>query len=353
MRFLLLIILCLPALLWSQNLIPNPGFEEVTGCPGPSISLTNTAYWHRIPNHFGTPDQFYGDCAYNGIENLMAPGQRPKEGVGYVGQFCYGDNLREYISVRLNEPMQKDSVYDIRFFVLPATGYGTAINSYGVHFSAHEVFGSNPSSLAFISMAEYIGIDSTCILADTTRWTEVNGLYKAHGGEQYATFGNFRSDQATLHHQIKQNSIRDDRSYILLDAVSVQKLGSADTVSNTHVPEDTVQLSERKTVVVDEFVTTHRFLTIHYWDHMKEDGDTVSFLLDHRYLVQHEALRKKRKSISIELAPGTYLFQLFAENLGSIPPNTAAISFSGGKQKQLFILSSDLKETQAIRIIVE
>ncbi len=71
-----------------NNLIPNPGFELNTGCPCASVYLQNTNNWHRIENHKGTPDYYYGNCDYHGIINPMAPENLPFEGSGYVGNIC-------------------------------------------------------------------------------------------------------------------------------------------------------------------------------------------------------------------------------------------------------------------------
>ncbi len=59
---------------YTQNLVPNPSFENNTGCPGPIVFLTNTVDWFSIPDHSGTPYLFWKNCGYNGTEprNTMA-----------------------------------------------------------------------------------------------------------------------------------------------------------------------------------------------------------------------------------------------------------------------------------------
>lgn len=352
-----ILLLLFPFISFGQNIIPNSGFEDVTGCPGASVFLQNTNHWHRIRNHFGTPDQFHADCDYNGLVNSMAPGQMPYEGVGYAGLFCHGDRLREYMTVRLCEPMIKDSIYNIEFFILPATGYGTAINSFGVHFSGNEPKGVSENSLAVLQLEEHVGNPETRLILDTINWTSIKGIYKAKGGERYATFGNFRTDASTQSSIYKENCIRKDRSYMLIDGVSV----SEDNIEVTAIPDDIVldtflldpNFDERELKVRYQFETKKRELEFQFWDHLQQDGDTVLVVLNDTILVNYKEISKNKFKVTLDVSPGVYLLKLIAINLGDIPPNTCAMRVSDGARRRTFVLNSDLGSTEAIRIVVE
>jgi hypothetical protein len=43
---------------------------------------------------------------------------------------------------------------------------------------------------------------------------------------------------------------------------------------------------------------------------------------------------------------------LFAENLGSIPPNTAAVSIDDNDLIRTFILNSDMSKSETVKIIL-
>lgn len=341
---------------FGQNIIPNPGFEEVTGCPGSSVFLQNTNHWHRISDHFGTPDQFHADCDYNGLENSMAPGQRPYDGVGYAGQFCFGDNLREYMTVRFCEPMIKDSLYDVEFYVLPAIGYGTMIDSYGVHFSSSEPKGVGGSSLATIQLDEHVGNPIGQLITDTVNWTKISGVYKAKGGERYATFGNFRTDTETNSKVIKENCVRSDRSYMLIDGVSTafhQEITGAKGDTLDELNEWLKEFESRKLSVRYEYKTKQEKIELLFWDHLREDGDVIVVTIDDTVVLDHYQISNKKERISIDLEHGEHILKMYAVNLGDIPPNTCSIRVSDGRYKRTFILNSDLGNTEAIRIMIK
>lgn len=326
-----------------KELIPNGGFEVVTGCPGPSTFLENVMSWEAIDKHFGTPDQFYGDCEYNGLTNLMAPGQDPYKGFGYIGSFCFGSDLREYSSVRFNRPMVKDSTYIVSFYVLPASGYGQAINSYGVHFSENKPKGASKNSLLPLSLVEHVGNDTSKLIRDTLKWTHISGKYKAKGGELYATFGNFLSDAQTKSECLKENCIRADRSYMLLDEVSV-------------LPYDSIYCQPRgegrDLIVKQEIVLEKRDITIELWDHLKADGDTIDVWIDDTLILENFALSNKIRKIELQLEQGKHIFKIVAVNVGSIPPNTTTVRVLHGNNSNQFKLNSDYETTECLRIVI-
>jgi len=334
---------------FSQELIPNSGFEEITGCPGSSVFLKNVKYWSKIDNHRGTPDQYYADCSYNGLNNPMAPGQRSFEGKGFAGSFCYGSGLREYMKVPLNSVMIKDSVYKIEFYVLPATGYGTFIDSYGVHFSIDPPKGKDQMSLEVVPFKEHVGNPQGQLITDTVNWTKISGIYKAQGGEKYATFGNFKSDLNTEQKFFKKNAIVGGRSYILIDGVILDFASKKNSVPHSEKANN----EERTLVIENDFVTTKRTVSITIWDHMQEDKDSVNLYLNDDILLDHFPILKKKHKITLRLEPGEHLIKLHALNLGTIPPNTAAIKVSDGRQRETFVLSSDMDKTECLRILVE
>lgn len=334
----------------SQNLISNPGFEEVTGCPGANIYLQNTDNWRRIKEHRGTPDQFYGDCPYNGIVNPMAPGQLPFDGIGYAGGFCHGDNLREYLTVELSDPMVKDSLYEIAFYVLPATGYGTMINSYGVHFSIDEPKGEGSHSLAVVPLKEHVGNPANNMINDTVNWTKISGKYRAKGGERYATFGNFRTDSQTKSEVIKMNCVRHDRSYVLIDGVTVKKADWKSDHIDGIKPDD---MANRDMKVKCTFRTEKAEIRLKFWDHQQPDGDTVIVMLKDEVLLNNFPITKRKEKLELELHPGVYELKLVAVNLGTVPPNTCSVLITDGKEKRVIVLNSTLGKTECIRIVIE
>src|SRR5690349_5350025 len=105
---------------FSQNLVPNGGFEEYTSCPG-NYSQTKAEF--RVkgwwPATRGTPDHFHscsrGDA---GVPHNWAGVSDAYEGKGFTGIYVWMDNdkdYREYLQCRLKEKLIKDSAYHIEF----------------------------------------------------------------------------------------------------------------------------------------------------------------------------------------------------------------------------------------------
>ena len=318
----------------AQNLIPNSSFEEYTGCPGPNVFLQHTLFWKKMENHAGTPDQFLSDCPYNKVgQSEMAKNQFPHSGNGFIGLFAHGDQLREYAIVKLKEPLVAGRIYEVEFWVRPAAGYGTVINSLGIHFSVDEAVGPSPKSLAAVALAEHVGNPSSRLIDDTQNWTAIRGTYLAQGNERYVTLGNFRADGDTQSKVINQNCIRSDRSYMLIDDVSVK------------TPPVMVT-----TKVKDKFSSLKKYVDIFVWDHEVEDGDSINIYVNDKMVLSHYLIRKKKKKLKISLEAGSNLFKVEAINLGRIPPNTVSISISDKTKKKNYILNSTLKESEAIEI---
>jgi hypothetical protein len=80
------------------------------------------------------------------------------------------------------------------------------------------------------------------------------------------------------------------------------------------------------------------------------DGDTVSIFYNGRLLVNKQRLSEKPIVLNIELDEKAALHEitLFAENLGSIPPNTALVVVTAGDKRYELHASSSLEENAVL-----
>jgi hypothetical protein len=87
-------------------------------------------------------------------------------------------------------------------------------------------------------------------------------------------------------------------------------------------------------------VVNDRKIKLDVYDNGTIDGDTVSIFYNGKMIMSHQRLSSKPIEIEVTLDENTSLHSivLFAENLGSIPPNTALIIFTtpAGKRYELF-----------------
>jgi hypothetical protein len=89
------------------------------------------------------------------------------------------------------------------------------------------------------------------------------------------------------------------------------------------------------------------------WDNSQVDGDSISVYLNNRPIILNYGLIKKKKRIKLELQQGENNLVFVANNLGEVPPNTAAIRIRTGYKKHQLISTTTLKQNELIRIKYE
>jgi hypothetical protein len=111
------------------------------------------------------------------------------------------------------------------------------------------------------------------------------------------------------------------------------------------------KVENRDVAVRKEYQVTSKVLQLELWDNDKEDGDQVSIMLNNRWVVKGVAVTKNKKKFEFPLQMGDNTLIFHADNLGTAPPNTAAIKFYDGSDEQTIILNSDMDKSEAIRLI--
>lgn len=92
-------------------------------------------------------------------------------------------------------------------------------------------------------------------------------------------------------------------------------------------------------------------LQITLYDNGEVDGDTVSVLLNGKVIIAKKGLDTKPNSYTIYFdsnTPDSQMLVMYAENLGSIPPNTGLLVVREGKSVYELRFSADLKTNAAI-----
>ncbi len=193
--FLLLLITSTHILI-GQNLIQNGDLEDTIPRP---FGYKFAKFWD-IPTD-GSPDYMSG--FHNGFDNRFgvpmnfAGYQNGKLGISYIGFQSVSFNSldrREYIQNKLRYDLKKDSIYCLQFYISLGDSSRLATkNSLGVFFSNFRIDSNITNNL---SLTPQLILDSNYIV-DKKQWILVEGIYKAEGGEEYITIGNFNSDIET------------------------------------------------------------------------------------------------------------------------------------------------------------
>ncbi len=193
MKFLAtFILLFIVNIVFSQNLIPNPSFEDTIQCPDFHGQIDRTLYWYSPSN--GTPDLLH-TCSSNYDVTIPSNAngyQYPNQGDAYIGLRVYAGPINtiliEYIQVELTNQLEKNKEYLVEFYVSLADSSMWAVNNIGVYFSDNPFFIGTESYLNYIPQ---IINPSSNPLIDTMNWLLISDIYVAEGGEKYLTIGNF------------------------------------------------------------------------------------------------------------------------------------------------------------------
>ncbi|MFN8282102.1 MAG: hypothetical protein U0U67_02755 [Chitinophagales bacterium] len=107
----------------------------------------------------------------------------------------------------------------------------------------------------------------------------------------------------------------------------------------------------RKVLALDTVFVTNDTVELIIWDNLKEDGDVVSIYLNEEKLISNYTLKHVKKRIPFVCKTDISEIILFAQNLGSEPPNTASVSIvQKNKVLKELILKSDLNKSESIII---
>ena len=223
------LMISLPAQMRAQeNLVPNPGFEVINECPNhfslisaPDEPFTYCDSWLE-PNK-GSSDIYHACCTWpytvsvpdNVIGHIPAARGNAYGGIYMFyfydldpGQWLY----REYLQVKLKEPLVAGKSYCIGFLTRPLRHNATdsssviyVVQDIGVHISQEPVrdFG-DWTGLQNLQVEPQIVADN---VVDVTDWTRISGIYLAEGGEQWITLGNFQDDEHSFPREIIETPV--------------------------------------------------------------------------------------------------------------------------------------------------
>lgn len=221
----------------SQNLVPDPSFEDNYDC---AYFTGEIPLWHwskslilgDVSDVIPSPD-YYSAC---NLSVLSVPvnftgNQMPASGNGYVGLYCstntglfedYGF-YREIVGCRLLEPLEAERLYSVKFKVSRAdsTTFGTRrCNKLGIKFS-----NSRYHSADLVNNSSHFWTDE--VVEETESWLVFEGTFLADSAYEYLHLGNFFDDEFTSY--LDDIGIGTKIAYYYFDDIEVVQ------VSNVHV----------------------------------------------------------------------------------------------------------------------
>jgi hypothetical protein len=109
-------------------------------------------------------------------------------------------------------------------------------------------------------------------------------------------------------------------------------------------------LQPREKEIIETLKIDAPAVRIDLYDNAEIDNDTVTVFLNNKLLLYKKMLTDKALTIYFNAFPGTdYELVMYADNLGTIPPNTALLVVTAGTKKYELRLSSSEQKSAAVR----
>lgn len=110
--------------------------------------------------------------------------------------------------------------------------------------------------------------------------------------------------------------------------------------------------TKRTKAYTKELALENPSIRLEIYDNGEIDGDMISLYLNNKLILPKVTLTHKAVRLTIDLDPSLPFNELsmFAENLGTKPPNTAALIVYDGKTRYETLLSSDLRKSATLKL---
>jgi OOP family OmpA-OmpF porin len=223
--------------------VPNPGFEEYTKCPTGISQLKRATGWSSPTK--GTPD-YYCDCATKngkysdaGVPLNKMGNQQPHAGSAYAGFIAYNVSHyiteREYLQVKLTEPLKADSTYFISFYINLSKVAAYATDAVGAYISSEPFMDKRWITINNVPQVA----NPTGNILEGDQWHCISGKYIAKGGEQYLMIGNFLLPSNMKIKRTKGNPYN-EQAYYYVDDVCLSAAKKDGTCACGKIEADTV-----------------------------------------------------------------------------------------------------------------
>ena len=141
---------------------------------------------------------------------------------------------------------------------------------------------------------------------------------------------------------------------ILLSTFSLSSCFSDYLYVTNEDPNVPTSYSGRPVDVQGTVYVESRSVTFYVWDSGTIDDDNVTLVVNGTTILSNYTLTGDKKAVSTTLSNYGYNYiLLYANNEGTIPPNTCAISIDDGYSEQTLTLSANLSTNGAYNIYVQ
>ncbi len=218
---------------FTQNLVPNPSFEDtIGGCP---TSFTGMAYCKDWNSWDGSTSDYFIYCSsvpwsLASVPSNQAGYQVARSGKAYAGFITnkidsfstIQSDWNEYVMTQLKFPLIVGQLYELTFYLNLANKTGHTTSSYGVLLSTNS-HRYNFNTQGYLNESPQLKNTPGNYLLDKTNWVEFKRRFIADSSYQHITIGNFLDRFQSPMVNVDNNlfSPPHDFPYFLIDDVSI------------------------------------------------------------------------------------------------------------------------------------
>ncbi len=124
----------------------------------------------------------------------------------------------------------------------------------------------------------------------------------------------------------------------------------ADNRQSPFIPAGHTPLEKREKEIIKTIVVQQDTVSISLYDNGIIDGDSITLLLDETVLLSHQLLQRNPLQLRLPISreKESHELTMYAENLGSIPPNTALLIIRDGEKRYEVYISSSKKSNGVV-----
>jgi hypothetical protein len=157
---------------------------------------------------------------------------------------------------------------------------------------------------------------------------------------------------------LRQDSVK-QAIKVLKETFQVWRPSENDTIAAVRIqPRNVVnyvvanQFKQREKVVAEELTVDADSVKVDFYDNGEIDGDSISVFLNDKLIAFNRILttRSVHFDIPLDSTKDVNEITMFADNLGSIPPNTALMVVTDGKKRFEIRLTSNLEKSATIKL---
>jgi hypothetical protein len=110
--------------------------------------------------------------------------------------------------------------------------------------------------------------------------------------------------------------------------------------------------TKRKSILAKELLVESDSVRLTFYDNGDIDGDSISVFINQQLVLTHQGLSARAINLYVKLdsTKDVNVIDMFAENLGKIPPNTALMEVSDGINRYEIYMSSSLTQNSTVRL---